>query len=142
RVARALPEPLVYLRDIDPSIVQDMRYAGRDNFTGAPVPGYAAAECILTRRTAQALAIVQSNLAGRGLSLKVYDCYRPARAVTAFMRWARSATEDLTTKRFHPRLRRDQLPFHYIASRSAHSRGHTVDLTLVAIPRRETVAFV
>jgi D-alanyl-D-alanine dipeptidase len=119
-----------------------MRYAGRDNFTGAPVPGYEAAECILTRRTAEALASVQRHLAGRGLSLKVYDCYRPVRAVAAFMRWAGLAKEDPTTKRFHPRLPRNQLPFRYIASRSAHSRGHVVDLTLVAIPRREMPAFV
>ena len=142
RTARTLREPLVYLRDIDPSVVQDMRYAGRDNFTGAPVPGYEAAECILTRRTAEALASVQRHFAGRGLSLKVYDCYRPVRAVAAFMRWAGLAKEDPNTKRFHPRLPRNQLPFRYIASRSAHSRGHVVDLTLAAIPRREMPAFV
>jgi D-alanyl-D-alanine dipeptidase len=90
RTTAKLPEPLVYLRDIDPSVVQDMRYAGQDNFTGAPVPGYDASECILTRRTAEALATVQRHLAGRGLSLKVYDCFRPVRAVAAFMRWAGS----------------------------------------------------
>jgi zinc D-Ala-D-Ala dipeptidase len=142
RTARALPDPLVYLRDIDPSVGQDMRYAGRDNFTGGPVPGYDAAECILTRRTAEALATVQRHLVGRGLSLKVYDCYRPVRAVAAFMRWADLAKEDPTTMRFHPSLSRNRLPFRYIASRSAHSRGHVVDLTLVAMPRHAVPAFV
>jgi zinc D-Ala-D-Ala dipeptidase len=141
--AGALPVPLVYLRDIDPSVVQDIRYAGRDNFTGAPVPGYDASECILTRSTAEALAAVQRHLAGRGLSLKVYDCYRPVRAVAAFVRWTRSTKGDATSMRFHPALPRNRLvPLGYIASRSAHSRGHAVDVTLVAMPRRETPAFM
>jgi D-alanyl-D-alanine dipeptidase len=143
RRATELPEPLVYLRDIDPSVIQDIRYAGQNNFTGAPVPGYDASECILTRRTAEALAAVQRHLAGRGLSLKVYDCFRPVRAVAAFMRWTGSGKGEAATVRFHPAIPRNRLvTLGYIASRSAHSRGHAVDLTLVAIPRRETPAFV
>lgn len=142
RARKTLPEPLAYLRDIDDTIVQDMRYAGYDNFTGAPVPGYAAPECILTRRTAEALASVQRGLVARALSLKVYDCYRPLKAVAAFMRWVRSEADDGTV-RFHPKIRRDRLvTLGYIAARSGHSRGNTVDLTLVALPRREAPAFV
>lgn len=138
----ALPAPLVYLRDIDGSILQDMRYAGPDNFTGAPVPGYAAGECILTRRTAEALASVQRQLAARRLSLKVYDCYRPLKAVAAFMRWVGSAAGDGNV-RFHPKLRRDRLvTLGYIAARSGHSRGNTVDLTLVSLPRPAVPSFV
>ena len=72
-----LPDGLVYLRDIDPTIVQDMRYAGSNNFVGRPLDGYEAAECILRRDVAMALAQVQKDLAGSGLGLKVYDCYRP-----------------------------------------------------------------
>lgn len=136
RPPATLPLPLVHLRDIDPSIAQDMRYAGYDNFTGAPVPGYSAAECIVTRRTAKALSAVQRELAGRGFSLKVYDCYRPLRAVAAFMQWTAASHSDATTVRFHPGLARTQLvPLGYIASRSGHSRGHVVDLTLVVRPR-------
>ena len=84
--AQAAPRqetPLVYLRDIDPGIAQDMRYAGRDNFTGRPLPGYNAAECLLHRAAALALRRVQAELVAINLSLKVYDCYRPARAVAA-----------------------------------------------------------
>ena len=141
---KALPEPLVYLRDIDASILQDMRYAGPDNFTGAPVPGYAAAaECILTRRTAEALASVQRRLLERGLSLKVYDCYRPLKAVAAFMRWVSAKADDGPTRRFHPALPRHRLvALGYIAAQSGHSRGHTVDLTLVALPPRAAPSFV
>ncbi len=101
--ARELPPGFVYLRDIDPSIAQDMRYAGSDNFTGHPLPGYGAPECVLRRDVAQALARVQADLAKQALGLKVYDCYRPTRAVRAFARWARQS-DDGTTKRFYPKM--------------------------------------
>ena len=87
-LAGGLPPGLVYLRDVDPSIAQDMRYAGPNNFTGRPLPGYDAAECVLRREAAEALARVQADLAAQNLGLKVYDCYRPTRAVAAFARWA------------------------------------------------------
>jgi D-alanyl-D-alanine dipeptidase len=138
----ALPAPLVYLRDLDASIVQDMRYAGPDNFTGAPVPGYAAPECILTRRTAEALSAVQRRLAERRLSLKVYDCYRPLKAVAAFMQWTNAEAVDGLEKRFHPALPRSRLVSQgYIAARSGHSRGNVVDLTLTTLPRPEVASF-
>src|SRR3954469_12578062 len=73
--AQQLPDGFVYLRDVDPSIAQEMRYAGANNFTGHPLPGYGAAECVLRADAAQALKRVQASLAGSGLSLKVYDCY-------------------------------------------------------------------
>jgi zinc D-Ala-D-Ala dipeptidase len=137
-----LPEPLVYLRDVDPSILQDMRYAGADNFTGRRVPGYLAAECILLREAAEALSRVQKALVPRGLSLKVYDCYRPRRAVRAFVAWARGDDFDPSLRRYHPRLERGQLiGLGYIAAASTHSRGDTVDLTLVRLPVRQVPAF-
>src|SRR5947209_6502950 len=79
-----LPAGFVRVRDIDKTIVQDIRYATAANFTGAPVPGYQAGECILLREAAEALKLVQRDLRPSGLSLKVYDCYRPVRAVKAF----------------------------------------------------------
>jgi D-alanyl-D-alanine dipeptidase len=128
--SRAAPD-LVYLRDVDPGIRQDMRYAGPDNFTGHPLPGYRAAECLLRRRVALALARVQADLARDNLSLKVYDCYRPARATTAMSRWARKPSATPDTSRFYPSLRKSALFHGYISSNSAHSRGVAVDLTLV-----------
>lgn len=123
--------PLVYLRDIDPSIRQDMRYAGSDNFTGKPLLGYAAGECMLRRPVALALKAVQGELAARALSLKVYDCYRPTRAVAAMARWSRGAGGP-DTSRFFPAAERSQLfALGYISGYSAHSRGVAVDLTLV-----------
>ncbi len=150
-LARELPPGFVYLRDIDPSIAQDMRYAGSDNFIGHPLPGYDAPECILRRDVAAALARVQADLAAHdpekwepvfgkdhaqkkeNLGLKVYDCYRPARAVRAFARWARQS-DDGTTKRFYPKLEKRTLFNGYIAAHSAHSTGNAVDLTLVPRP--------
>lgn len=126
------PPALVYLRDVDPTIEQDIRYATAANFTGDSVPGYQAAECLLTPATAAALRRVQVGLAPRGLSLRVYDCYRPERAVRAFIRWTRQPSDDPATKDFYPRTRRaDLISLGYIAAVSAHSRGNTVDLTLV-----------
>jgi D-alanyl-D-alanine dipeptidase len=131
----SLPSPLVYLKAIDPTIIQDMRYASAENFTGARVEGYAAAECILTRATARSLSEVQTDLRSRGLSLKVYDCYRPVRAVAAFMAWTwKRDAGNPVDRNYHPHLRRSELvPQGYIASHSAHSRGNTVDLTLVEL---------
>jgi D-alanyl-D-alanine dipeptidase len=128
--ADGLPQGFVYLRDVAPSILQDMRYTGPDNFTGKPVPGYDAAECILKRGTAEALKRAQEDAEKRGFSLKVYDCYRPARAVRVFLAWAK-APEDGRTKAYYPHLRKSQLVPAYIASRSSHSRGAAVDVTLV-----------
>jgi zinc D-Ala-D-Ala dipeptidase len=130
----SMPREFVYLRDVDPSIVQDIRYAGSDNFTGKPVPGYQAAECILLAPVAQALKLVQAELADRNLSLKVYDCYRPQHAVAAFVKWSNDGAASEITKRFYPRLIKSELfKARYISSKSSHSRGNAVDLTLVRL---------
>ena len=127
------PEDFVYLRDVDPSIEQDIRYAGPGNFTGRPVPGYDAAECVLVRQAAEALRQVQAALKPKRLGLRVYDCYRPARAVSAFVAWAGAPDDPEAKALYYPNLAKDGLIPDYIASRSGHSRGATVDLTLVPL---------
>lgn len=116
-------------------LVVDMRYFGTDNFVGTRIDGYEAPRCLLARPAAAALGYVQQDLAADGLGLKVFDCYRPARAVAHFVRWARDL-HDLTRQAdFYPDVnKRDLFRLGYIASSSGHSRGATVDLTLV---RRE-----
>ena len=127
----ALPSGFVYLRDVDPSIAQDIRYAGSDNFVGRPLPGYEAAECILRRDVAAALKRVQAELAAAGFSLKVYDCYRPTRAVRAMAEWVNDGRSEAPTKRFFPRVPKTSLLRGYIISRSQHSTGTAIDLTLI-----------
>ena len=128
----ALPKGFVYLRDIDPTIVQDIRYAGSHNFVGRPIRGYLAAECILSEPAAKALESVQRKLAEKKLSLVVWDCYRPRRAVDDFLQWSRDPTHSEMKAEFYPRTEKQKLfAFGYLASRSAHSRGSTVDLGIV-----------
>jgi len=132
--AQALPEGFVRLRDVAPAIRQDIRYAGPHNFMGRPVDGYGAAECWLTRPAAEALGRVAADLEARGdgLGLLVFDCYRPQRAVDHFARWATDPADALTRAEFYPRIdKRDLFRLGYIAARSGHSRGSTVDVTLV-----------
>lgn len=129
--ASEMPEDFVYLRDVDPSVQQDVRYAGSGNFTGRPVDGYGAAECVLLRPAAEALKAVQADVKAKGLTLKVYDCYRPARAVAAFVAWAKEPDDPKAKTTYYPNLPKSALFPDYIATRSGHSRGATLDLTLV-----------
>jgi D-alanyl-D-alanine dipeptidase len=129
--ANEMPKDFVYLRDVDASIAQDMRYAGSRNFTGRPVDGYAAGECVLLRQAADALKKVQADVEKKGLTLKVYDCYRPARAVAAFVAWAKQPDDPKAKTTYYPNLPKAALFPDYIATRSGHSRGATLDLTLV-----------
>jgi D-alanyl-D-alanine dipeptidase len=132
--AGELPRSFAYLRDVAPDILQDMRYAGADNFTGRPVPGYEAGECVLQRTVAELLKKVQAELRQQGLGLKVYDCYRPGRATAAFLQWMSGTSRPLQA-RHHPRVDRRRLrALGYISPSSAHSRGAAVDLTLVRDP--------
>jgi D-alanyl-D-alanine dipeptidase len=127
-----LPGEFVFLRDVDPSILQDIRYATTNNFTGRRLAGYEAGECIVKREVALALSRVQQELKVRGLSLKMLDCYRPARASRAMFAWSRELAETTASKRYYPRLhKRDLFSLGYIALYSGHSTGSAVDLTLV-----------
>lgn len=132
-----LPGGFVYLRDLDPTIIQDMRYAGANNFVGRRLKGYEAGECIVTRNVGDALKRVQQDLAPRGLSLKMLDCYRPQRAVLDMVAWARDGNETPAQRRYNPKMRKEDLfRLRYIAERSGHSTGKAVDLTLVHLPAR------
>jgi len=100
--AADMPQGFVYLRDVDPTIQQDMRYAGSANFVGHTVPGYDAPECVLVAQAANGLKAVQAELHEKQLSLKVYDCYRPARAVGAFVAWAKEPDDAKAKSVYYP----------------------------------------
>jgi D-alanyl-D-alanine dipeptidase len=104
----------------------DMRYFGTDNFVGARIDGYEAPRCLLARRAVAALAAVQRDLAGRGFGLKVFDCYRPVRAVAHFVRWAHDATDVARKAEYYPDIdKRDLFRLGYIAERSGEPFPHT-----------------
>jgi zinc D-Ala-D-Ala dipeptidase len=130
--AQTLPGGFVFLRDIDPTIIQDIRYAGPNNFVGRPLAGYDAAECVVKRDVGLALKGIQQELAPRKLSLKMLDCYRPVRAVHDMVMWAQNGRETPAERRYNPVFRKkDLFRLGYIAEHSGHSTGAAVDLTLV-----------
>ncbi|GAA2363640.1 M15 family metallopeptidase [Saccharopolyspora halophila] len=129
------PAGFVPLRDVAPSIVEDIRYATPHNFVGDPVRGYDEPMCVVTRPLADALHAAQQQLETRGYSLKVYDCYRPQRAVDHFVEWAKNVDDQRMKAEFYPGLEKSRLfADGYIAENSGHSRGSSVDLTLVRLP--------
>lgn len=130
-LASSLPPGFVKLADVAPKIRQEIRYAGANNFTGRPVPGYAVAECWLRKEAASALAEVEAALVKRGLSLVVYDCYRPQRATNAFIEWAADEKDQVNKARFYPSIeKRTLFAMGYISARSSHSTGLSVDLAI------------
>lgn len=130
--AQALPDDFVFLRDLDASIQQDIRYAGVNNFVGRKLVGYDSAECVVKRSVGQALAKAQQELKAQNLSLKMLDCYRPARASRDMVAWAQDGFETTAQKRYNPSFNKaDLFRLGYIAERSGHSTGAAVDLTLV-----------
>jgi D-alanyl-D-alanine dipeptidase len=130
--AQTRPRSFVDASTVVPNLALEMRYAGSHNFVGRPINGYQAPVCLLTRQAATALAAVQADLARFGLGLKVFDCYRPTRAVADFAAWARDLNDQAHRAEFYPDVEKSQLfALGYIAERSGHSRGSTVDLTVI-----------
>ncbi|MFF4186151.1 M15 family metallopeptidase [Streptomyces sp. NPDC001691] len=142
--AHAAPEPkapraFVALSSVDPTIIQEMRYITPHDFVGEPIDGYRQPLCILTRPAAEALHRAQLRLLRQGYSLKVYDCYRPQRAVDHFVRWAKDLDDERMKAEFYPRVDKSRLfADGYIAEKSGHSRGSTMDLTIVKLPALPT----
>ena len=133
-MALTAPAGFVALDEVDPTILQDMRYATAYNFVGRRIDGYRDPVCILHRRAARALKRAQEELKRQGYTLKVYDCYRPQRAVDHFVRWSENDNQRMK-REFYPRVDKARVfDLGYVARRSGHSRGSTVDLTLVRLP--------
>jgi len=148
---RPLPSGFVHLRDVDASVLQEMRYATYHNFVGRPITSYLNPECILTIEAAKSLTAVQQFLmsgaadpagAGQRYSLKVYDCYRPTDAVADFVEWAKQLNDTKMKAEFYPTLdKSDLFADGYIAYKSGHSKGSTMDLTLVPLPAQPEPAY-
>ena len=125
------PDSFVDAASVAPGLAVEARYASAHNFVGVAIDGYEKPLCYLTRPAAAALAQVVADLEPGGLTLKVYDCYRPERAVAHFVRWARNLSDVKMKAEFYPNVDKSTL-FRdgYIAAQSGHSRGSTVDLTV------------
>jgi zinc D-Ala-D-Ala dipeptidase len=129
-----LPQGFVYVNDLIPSIHVELRYFGSNNFMGNPIEGYHREVAILSKQAAIALKNVQNELQQYNLSVKIYDSYRPQRAVNQFIRWARNLNDTLNKQEYYPNVMKQHLfKEGYIAARSGHSRGSTLDMTLVDI---------
>ncbi|MFV0248257.1 MAG: M15 family metallopeptidase [Tenacibaculum sp.] len=129
-----LPKGFCYVKDIVPTIEIDLRYYTNNNFTGVPVKAYQCPVLISTISVAKALQKVQAELATQGLGLKIYDAYRPQTAVDYFVKWAKKISDTLMKRQYYPNIDKSNLfKLGYIASKSGHSRGSSVDLTLIRL---------
>lgn len=127
----AIPKSFVQVKKIIPDLDVELRYFSRHNFVGDTILGYQSNTLYLTKSAAQQLKLVQDELQQNGLCLKVYDGYRPQRAVNDFVRWARQINDTVNKSQFYPNVnKRSLFKEGYIASKSGHSRGSTIDLTI------------
>lgn len=128
----AIDAGFVHVDEVAPEVVQELRYATTNNFVGERIDGYEAGRALLTRPAAEALQAVAAELQEAGLRLKLFDAYRPQRAVMHFVRWAQDTADTRTKADYYPRVAKaDLFKLGYIALESGHSRGSTVDLTLL-----------
>jgi D-alanyl-D-alanine dipeptidase len=133
-----LPDGFVYIKDVIPSIELELRYYGHRNFIGRPIDGYNQEKGIVTEKAAKALKIIQKKLKKEHLGLKIYDAYRPQKAVDHFARWAKNLNDTLNKHEYYPNVKKANLfKEEYIAYRSGHSRGSTVDLTIIDLSTPE-----
>lgn len=127
-----IPKGFVYLSDVDATIQSELRYLSAHNFIGKTIDGYQDNCVIVTQETAKALQKVQVILLKKGYSLKIFDAYRPQQAVDHFVKWAKVLNDTLMKQEFYPRVPKSALfELGYIASKSGHTRGSTVDVTII-----------
>lgn len=129
-----LPTGFVDVQEVIPSILVDLKYLGSDNFVGRPIPGYNTSRVILSKEATSALANIQTELQQFGLSLLIYDAYRPTQAVDAFVAWSNEPEDKTIKQKYYPTLTKKEIfDQRYIMKKSSHSRGSTVDLTIVSL---------
>jgi D-alanyl-D-alanine dipeptidase len=133
-----LPNGFVYANNFISDLEVELRYFGTNNFVGQPIDGYNNNCLILTKETVLALKKAQKALKKKGLGLKVYDGYRPQRAVNHFIRWAKDLNDTIYKARFYPDInKKDLFKEEYIATRSGHTKGSTVDITLIDLKTKK-----
>ncbi|MGX1640107.1 MULTISPECIES: M15 family metallopeptidase [unclassified Sphingobacterium] len=129
---REIPNSFVNLKEQIPNLEIDLRYYGSHNFLGRPVKGYEANKVFISKEAASALVQIQKELNAQGLGIKVFDAYRPQQAVNNFKEWALDIADTAAKKEFYPDVdKRNLFKLGYIAEKSGHSRGSTIDLTII-----------
>ncbi|MGX1754956.1 M15 family metallopeptidase [Sphingobacterium sp. NPDC055346] len=129
---REIPNSFVNLKEQIPNLEIDLRYYGSHNFLGRPVKGYEANKVFISKDAASALVQIQKELNAQGLGIKVFDAYRPQQAVNNFKEWALDIADTAAKKEFYPDVdKRNLFKLGYIAEKSGHSRGSTIDLTII-----------
>jgi len=129
-----LPDGFVYAKEVIPNLRTDLRYYSSNNFVGTPINGYIRPKCILTKEAAAALKKVQDEFERLGFGLLIFDAYRPQTAVNHFVRWSKDSTDIKMKEKFYPNVdKKDLFNEGYISSKSGHSRGSTIDVTIVSL---------
>ena len=132
--SQTLPKGFSYVSEIDATIKKELRYATSNNFIGKPIDGYLKDSLIISTPAAKALKKIQTKLMLSGLSLKIFDAYRPQQAVDHFVRWAKVMNDTLMKQFYYPDVQKSELfTLGFIASKSGHTRGSTVDLSIVDV---------
>jgi len=138
--SQTLPKGFSYVSEIDATIKKELRYATSNNFIGKPIDGYLKDSLIISTPAAKALKKIQTKLILSGLSLKIFDAYRPQQAVDHFVRWAKVMNDTLMKKLYYPDVQKSELfTLGFIASKSGHTRGSTVDLSIVDVKTNKEV---
>lgn len=134
------PSDFVLVGDVIPDVILEIRYHSTFNFIGDRIQGYDEPIAVLTRRAADSLKVVSDELLQQGYRLKIFDAYRPQCAVDYFMAWAQDISDDRMREFFYPELEKAVIvPRGYVAERSSHTRGSTVDLTLFEMATQKDV---
>jgi len=129
-----IPDGFVYAKEVIPNLRTDLRYYSSNNFVGTPINGYLRPKCILTKEAAKALKKVQDEFERLGFGLLIFDAYRPQTAVNHFVRWSKDSTDIKMKEKFYPNVnKKDLFNEGYISSKSGHSRGSTIDVTIVSL---------
>ena len=138
--SQTLPKGFSYVSEIDATIKKELRYGTSNNFIGKPIDGYLKDSLIISKPAAKALKEIQTKLMLSGLSLKIFDAYRPQQAVDHFVRWAKVMNDTLMKQLYYPDVQKSELfTLGFIASKSGHTRGSTVDLSIVDVKTNKEV---
>ena len=138
--SQTLPKGFSYVSEIDATIKKELRYGTSNNFIGKPIDGYLKDSLIISTPAAKALKEIQTKLMVSGLSLKIFDAYRPQQAVDHFVRWAKVMNDTLMKQLYYPDVQKSELfTLGFIASKSGHTRGSTVDLSIVDVKTNKEV---